>query len=771
MTETAPRQSRHRDIPVPWKVAEELSAPPPSRIRVGGLLGSRMAINVQGRLLAVDEEGLLRCFRKRTASSDFANAWAGEHAGKFLSAACRSLVGQPDGALHAKAARVAAGLLAAQEDDGYLGTYVAGDRWTGWDVWVHKYVLAGLLAWYRLSGQEEVIQASRRIGLLLADKFGGQPSGIDINGAGWFFGMAATSVLEPICDLYRMTGEKRFLDFARAIAAAWDRPGGAQILSALQAGGLDDLPSGKAYEFISNLNGLLDLYRLTAEEQMMKIALKAWADMRDAQLYPTGSLSAMEHFQPHGEARALPSSNLAETCVTVTWLQFNERLLRLTGEPRFGAECERTILNHLLAAQDGANGDFAYYTALCGSKEFTDYPLCCVSSGPRAIAAIADHVWAVSQSGLTINIFAESRLQWSRGGIDIVLSIESRFPAELDATIRVDAELPLRFTLQMRVPDWATKFTAKIGAETWEGERGTMLTIDREWLPGTSIAIEMACEAESLPISNGYPDRAMLRYGPQLLTLDADANPDIADLDSVSIDAAAIASLRRSPTDGDRSVFTMSARCRCGDHSQARAVKLVPFADARRHNMLLRTSADIDPAPLTLWARAYTSRIHVPEGILGEEAVGSLFVGEFVTDGRYDTVAVLDMGGFDVTTVRAGASSDVGPAWIALAFDRPLLIGAIRFRHGTADRSRWFIAPPRVSLASCPVPIQTIDPGVKTRWDSLGSLPAYVEALRDTVTDPEFILPLSRPRISYGIRIDGAPKTGILSCAELAGLA
>ena len=40
-------------------------------------------------------------------------------------------------------------------------------------------------------------------------------------------------------------------------------------------------------------------------------------------------------------------ADVGETCVTVTWLQFNAQLLRLTGEARFAEQLERTALNQL----------------------------------------------------------------------------------------------------------------------------------------------------------------------------------------------------------------------------------------------------------------------------------------------------------------------------------------------------------------------------------------------------------------------------------------
>lgn len=52
---------------------------------------------------------------------------------------------------------------------------------------------------------------------------------------------------------------------------------------------------------------------------------------------------------------------MGETCVTVTWLQFNSQLLRLTGEARFADQLETVVLNQLFGAQRCDGGAWGYY--------------------------------------------------------------------------------------------------------------------------------------------------------------------------------------------------------------------------------------------------------------------------------------------------------------------------------------------------------------------------------------------------------------------------
>src|SRR5262249_37755405 len=117
------------------QVVEKLTALPFEAQQLSGPLAERMRVNVVGRLLHIDEKAFLSPFVGRNSAGSFDAAWAGEHAGKFLDAACNALRYQPNEQLRQAADRIAATLIGSQEPDGYLGTYPASHRWSGWDVW------------------------------------------------------------------------------------------------------------------------------------------------------------------------------------------------------------------------------------------------------------------------------------------------------------------------------------------------------------------------------------------------------------------------------------------------------------------------------------------------------------------------------------------------------------------------------------------------------------------------------------------------------------
>ena len=281
-------------------------------------------------------------------------------------------------------------LIAAQEPDGYLGTYVPEKRFglyegADWDVWSHKYNLMGLLTYYQYTGHEPALAACRKIGDLLIRTFG--PGKKSILSAGTHKGMAATSVLEPVVLLYRSTGDKRYLDFARYIVQSWDDPNGPKIIQALLTEKqVNKTANGKAYEMLSNLVGLCELARATGDRSLLEPVLNAWQDIVGKRLYITGSASQGEHFHGDFDLPNQSGAHVAETCVTTTWIQLNLQLLRLTGDAQFANELEKTLYNHLAAAQNPRGDDWCYFTPLEGKKPYDAGITCCHSSGPRGMA-------------------------------------------------------------------------------------------------------------------------------------------------------------------------------------------------------------------------------------------------------------------------------------------------------------------------------------------------------------------------------------------------
>jgi DUF1680 family protein len=324
-TATSPRIAAPLPFVVPAAIPDRQQSQSPDHIHLAGMLGSRIEKNAINRLAEVDIDRLLEGYRTRPGRQ----TWDGEHIGKWLHAATLAWVGL-EGAqktrMRLKLDTAVTELLKCQEPDGYLGTYLPANRWKEWDVWAHKYNLIGLLTYIQQTGNRQPLEASRRMADLLIAEFGEGPGGQkpkrEILTSGAHQGMASTSVLEPMVMLYRLTGDDRYRTFAQFLFTSWERPLGPHIVSRLlRDRRVDRVGNAKAYEMLSCLNGMLEWYRLTGDRQFLEAARIAWQDIVDKRLYITGTASAREHFRADYD---LPNvDNVGETCVTVTWVQFN----------------------------------------------------------------------------------------------------------------------------------------------------------------------------------------------------------------------------------------------------------------------------------------------------------------------------------------------------------------------------------------------------------------------------------------------------------------
>ncbi|MGE8290628.1 MAG: beta-L-arabinofuranosidase domain-containing protein [Sphingobacterium sp.] len=496
---------------------------------LSGYLGNRYQLNLEKRLLQVDEEGLLEGFHTRPGKQ----RWIGEHIGKYLEAAANTWLVTKDSRLKQQMDRMFHRLLETQGEDGYLGTYLPENRWTSWDVWVHKYDLFGLLAYYGAVGDPKALNAATQIGDLLYNTFGDTPGKKNILKSGSHVGMAATSVIDPMLDLYRWTGDKKYLDFCRYIIRAYDFEGGPAIVtSILKHKRVDKVANAKAYEMLSNIVGLVKMYRLTGDKDLLNVINYTFDDISANRLFVTGTSSDHERFQDNHYLRADTSAHMGEGCVTTTWLQFNTQLFSITGDLKYYNEIEKTIYNHLLGAENPQTGCVSYYTPLIGEKPYRCNITCCLSSVPRGIALIPYLNFGQLNHIPTILLYEPAQIKEkiktsSQQTIPLELTLTSEFPRKGTATLQVNLPQSAQFPLQLRVPEWATNYTATINGKTYKSEPNQLLKIVRHWKDNDKISISFDIRTEIVNGGKTYPGSFTLKRGPQIFALDQSLNPQV----------------------------------------------------------------------------------------------------------------------------------------------------------------------------------------------------------------------------------------------------
>ncbi|MFD2285892.1 beta-L-arabinofuranosidase domain-containing protein [Pedobacter petrophilus] len=492
---------------------------------INGWLGQRLNANKEQRLYKVDETALLAGFINKPG----AHPWIGEHVGKFLEAACNSYQNNKDPLLKIKIDRTAQQLIASQLNDGYLGTYDTSSQWTSWDVWSHKYDLVGLLSYYELSGYEPALAASQKIGDLLSKRFGDKPGQLDIIKAGAHVGMAATSVIDPMTDLYRFSGKKEYLDFCYYITKSYNGKNGPRIIATLDSiGRVDKTANAKAYEMMSNLVGLVKLYRVTNDEQFLKPVLAAWKDITQKRLYITGTTSSFEHFQDDYLLPASNKDNMGEGCVTTTWLQLNFQLLSIFGKMEYVDELERSVYNHLTGAENPQTGCVSYYTPLMGTKPYRCVITCCMSSVPRGIAMIPLFTNGKINGSPSILFYQPGVYKTViNGNTSVEFTTKTTFPENGDVTIEVNPSVSGKFEVLLRKPYWAADYKLSVNGVSQPVTATETESINRVWKKGDKINVNFSLPVKVLDGGISYPGSIAFQRGPQILVFDKMLNPNL----------------------------------------------------------------------------------------------------------------------------------------------------------------------------------------------------------------------------------------------------
>jgi uncharacterized protein len=509
------------------KIEDAFTPIPFENQQQNGYLGNRMNQNLAERLMKLDEEGTLDGYLQRPGH----HPWAGEHIGKYLETACNVWKNTSDEKLKLQMDRLMYQLVNSQLTDGYLGTYTPDEYWTSWDVWSHKYNMYGLLAYYKTTGYKPALVSCKKMADLLCNTFGNKLGQRDIIKAGTHIGMAATSVLDPMVELYKYTGNKKYLDFCYYLLDAMEQENGPKIISSLLATGkVTKVGNGKAYEMLSNFVGITNLYRVTGDEKLLKPMEIAWQDIVENRLYITGTTSSHEYFQEKDYFPAGNNDKIGEGCVSTTWIQFNQQLLDITGDEKYIEQIEKAIYNHLLAAENPQTGCVSYYTPLMDKKPYTCEITCCTSSVPRGIAMIPYFTFGNVMNIPTVMLYEsatykETIVTSNKKNIDVSLKVESYFPETGGAVITVNTSKTEAFTISLRVPSWCTSFVAKIRNKEYQGTANAYLQINRLWKSGEKIKVSFNMPIKTLEGSKSYPNQIAFQRGPQVLAFDEVLNP------------------------------------------------------------------------------------------------------------------------------------------------------------------------------------------------------------------------------------------------------
>lgn len=288
-----------------------------------------------------------------------------------------------------------------------------------------------------------------------------------------------------------------------------------------------DVGNHKGYEQMSCFEGLCELYRATGMRRYLDAAIALAKKVRDQERMVIGS--GANHEMWFGGARFQTEilEQPLETCVTATWMKLCARLLELTGDPVWADELEISLFNALPAAMTPDGAWWSYYSPLIGERvashyQYKDLELsCCVASGPRAM--LLTHRWAVMQdeAGPVVNLYAPGRATVTlANGTSIGLEQTTNYPRCGTVKIAVQTEHPQSFNLRLRIPAWSKNTQVRVNGEAVAAPAGGYLSIERIWQPGDEVELTLDMRTRAIPAPSGAPQFALIR-GPLVLALDS----------------------------------------------------------------------------------------------------------------------------------------------------------------------------------------------------------------------------------------------------------
>ena len=434
--------------------------------------------------------------------------WQSEFWGKWMLSAAGAFEYTLDPELMEKMKHAVDGLLETQLKNGYIGNYGPYTQLTRWDIWGRKYSMLGLIRYYEVCGDKKALKAASKIADHLIGQVG--PGKTNIIKTGFYHGMASSSVLEPIVYLYNHTGHEKYLDFANYIVSQWKTEGGPDLIGKAIAGVnvADRFPppekwwswenGQKAYEMMSCYDGLLELYKVTKKPEYLEAIIKTVDNIMETEINIAGSGSAFECWYGTVERQTQATYHTMETCVTTTWMKLCDKMLEITGDPKYADEIEKSFYNALMASMKYDASEIAKYSPLegnriAGEEQCSMHINCCNANGPRGFVMIPSFGTKTTNNEIFVNYYgaSEASIDFKKGN-EISINQKSTYPESGAIQLIIKTQKSIEFSLKLRIPAWSTLTTVKVNGEAIEDIiPGTYLSISRTWNTNDQISMEL----------------------------------------------------------------------------------------------------------------------------------------------------------------------------------------------------------------------------------------------------------------------------------------
>lgn len=322
-------------------------------------------------------------------------------------------------------------------------------------------------------------------------------------------------MLEVWAQLYQLTKDEKYLTLAKRYADAG-------LFRKLKEG-KDSLTNCHANASIPFTHGAAKMYEITGDSDWLEVIKLFWkVAVTDRGMFSTTGMNAGEFWvPPHMQGHFLGSSD-QEFCTVYNMVRTASYLLKYTGEAQYADYIERALYNGFLAQQNAQTGMPAYFLPLgAGSRKkwgtkTRDF-WCCHGTMVQAQTLYPELVWFTDGDKITAAQYIPSEFTAEMNGANVTVSQttgmkyynDQAFFDEKDdgqmsrwlLKFSVKCDKPVRFTLSLRVPEWAKGVVLEVnGKNTAAPVKDGWLDITADW-QNDSVQVFFPSElrAETLP--------------------------------------------------------------------------------------------------------------------------------------------------------------------------------------------------------------------------------------------------------------------------------
>ncbi len=464
----------------------------------------------------------VKVFADRSDVSD--DGWRSEYFGKMMRGACMTYAYTRNEELYDVLAAAVNGLLKTQDSCGRISGYDVAHEFRGWDVWGRKYVLVGLEYFYEICKSEElkvgILTAMRRHADYILEKIGEEKDKVRITDTSeWWGGVNSCSILEPMIQLYKLTGEEKYKNFAEYIVSTGGCRDG-NLIDCVKQGKMPyEFPEVKAYETMSFFDGLLAYYEISGEKEYLEIVEKFAEAVNKSDITVIGCAGCTHELFDHSAEKQTEYSEtiMQETCVTVTWMRLCARLWENTFDSKYIDRIEQSALNAFYGSINTQELQcysfekkmltpalpFDSYSPLYnnvrgrgvgGFKEFpegSNYG-CCACIGAAGTALYPLYAFVMRGATLYANFYLQGEAETiTPNGQTLRIKCASAYPADGQVALTVNGlKKSETFAMAVRIPDWCACANITVCGEEHKVQSG-YFTVEKEWQSGDEIKIRL----------------------------------------------------------------------------------------------------------------------------------------------------------------------------------------------------------------------------------------------------------------------------------------